>query len=289
MTEENFEKFLKQSAQSYNAPPARVPRDEMWNAIQAQRTSGPRVVYGGGLGLSGVSARRFGARVWLGAAAAAMLLVATGVGIGRWTAAPAPQIAAGTRTIGPVIVAAPEQVATAGTPDAGSSSQHTAVSGSAAQVDHPRTAAERSGSQRGPGGSPLTHGGENRVATTGGPDSPAPTSAYQLTTVRYLSEAEALLTSFRARNPADQQMDAQLGAWARQLLTNTRLLLDSPVGNDPHRRPLLEDLELVLVQIVQQSPGTAPQDRELIEKTLQQEHVLTRLRTAIPAGAQRGS
>ena len=84
-------------------------------------------------------------------------------------------------------------------------------------------------------------------------------------------------------------MDAQLGAWARQLLSNTRLLLDSPVANDPQRRPLLEDLELVLVQIVQLSPGTAPQDRELIEKTLQREHVLTRLRTAIPAGPQRGS
>jgi len=116
-----------------------------------------------------------------------------------------------------------------------------------------------------------------------------PSSAYQLTTVRHLSEAEALLTSFRTRSNSDQQMDAQLGAWARHLLSNTRLLLDSPVANDPQRRPLLEDLELILVQIVQLSPGTAPQDRELIEKTLQQEHVLTRLRTAIPAGSQRGS
>jgi len=115
-------------------------------------------------------------------------------------------------------------------------------------------------------------------------------SAYQLTAMQNLSEAEALLTSFRSRSSADQQMDAQLGSWARQLLTNTRLLLDSPVGDDPQRRPLLQDLELVLVQIVQQlSPGSTPQDRDLIEKTLQQDHVMTRLRTAIPAGAQRGS
>jgi len=35
MTEDNFEKFLQQTAQSYNAPPARVPREEMWSAIQA--------------------------------------------------------------------------------------------------------------------------------------------------------------------------------------------------------------------------------------------------------------
>jgi hypothetical protein len=84
-------------------------------------------------------------------------------------------------------------------------------------------------------------------------------------------------------------MDAQLGAWARQLLNNTRLLLDSPVAKDPTRRPLLEDLELVLVQIVQLSPGSTPEDRDLVEKTLQHDHVMTRLRTAIPAGAQRGS
>ena len=44
MTEDNFEKVLKQTAQSYNAPPARVPREEMWNAIQAKRAAGPRVV-----------------------------------------------------------------------------------------------------------------------------------------------------------------------------------------------------------------------------------------------------
>jgi hypothetical protein len=289
MTEDNFEKFLKQSAQGYNAPPARVPRDEMWTAIQAQRAAGPRVVYGGGLRSSGVATRRFGSKVWLGAAAAAMLLVATGVGIGRWTASPAPQ-AAGTQTIGPVIVGGQQQVATSVTPDAVSSGPQSAVSGTTPSAEGTRAGSGRTGGQRGSTGSQLMpSGGESRVALVAGQDSPAATSAYQLTTVRYLSEAEALLTSFRARNPADQQMDAQLGAWARQLLTNTRLLLDSPVGNDPHRRPLLEDLELVLVQIVQQSPGTAPQDRELIEKTLQQEHVLTRLRTAIPAGAQRGS
>ena len=116
-----------------------------------------------------------------------------------------------------------------------------------------------------------------------------PSSAYQLTTDRHLSEAEALLTSFRQRTTSDQQMDAQLGSWARQLLSNTRLLLDSPVANDPQRRPLLQDLEMILVQIVQLSPGSAPQDRDMIEKTLRQEHVLTRLRTAIPAGSQRGS
>src|SRR3954466_8304212 len=89
MTENSFEDFLKKAAQGYNAPPARTPRDEMWSAIQAKRAAGPRVVYGGGSVDRASRDKRFGTRVWMGAPAAAMLLVATGVGIGRWTAAPA--------------------------------------------------------------------------------------------------------------------------------------------------------------------------------------------------------
>jgi hypothetical protein len=281
MTEDNFEKFLKQTAQGYNAPPARVPREEMWSAIQAKR-AGPQVVYGGGLASSGAPAKRFGTRVWLGAAAAAMLLVASGVGIGRWTAAPARPAQSSLPVSRVVVTPADSQAPVTGAlptesnrvpvaPPVGTGSNRLATTGS-----------------RTPPKSSVNHGAESDVAIgTSAP--PSTSSAYQLTTVRHLSEAEALLTSFRARTTADQQMDAQLGAWARQLLSNTRLLLDSPIANDPQRRPLLQDLELVLVQIVQLSPGTAPQDRELIEKTLQQEHVLTRLRTAIPAGSQHGS
>src|SRR3954464_6441119 len=93
MTEENFEEFLKKAAKSYNAPPARTPREEMWTAIQARRTAGPRVVSGGESTQPAPATRRFGTRVWMGAAAAAMLLVATGVGIGRFTAHPTERVA----------------------------------------------------------------------------------------------------------------------------------------------------------------------------------------------------
>jgi len=86
MTEDNFEEFLKKAAQSYNAPPARTPREDMWNAIQAQRAAGPRVIYGGGSPMRETSGRRFRLRLWMGAAAAAVLFLATGVGIGRWSA-----------------------------------------------------------------------------------------------------------------------------------------------------------------------------------------------------------
>jgi hypothetical protein len=289
MTEDNFEEFLKKAAQSYNAPPVRTPRDDMWSAIQAQRAAGPRVVYGGGSLTTQTPARRFGSRIWMGAAAAAVLLLATGVGLGRWSAR---SNTSGTiASVGPsksgapdVATGGPETVPVGATGDAGT--QASGAGRERSQTHEP----VRAGGGRRPG---AFDGNEARVAVTAAsPNSgsnPTGNSAYQLTAVRHLSEAEALLTSFRTRTTTDQQMDAQLGTWARQLLSNTRLLLDSPVANDPQRRPLLEDLELVLVQIVQLSPGSTPQDREMIEKSLQQDHVMTRLRTAIPAGPQRGS
>jgi hypothetical protein len=285
MTEDNFEEFLKKTAQSYNAPPARTPREDMWSAIQAQRAAGPRVVYGGGSGTRESSGRRFGSKIWLGAAAAAVLFLATGVGIGRWTAnTPRPVVAVNPQNTisNPPLTGEPTTAA----PDvAVGGSSPTPAGSSGAQNSSPRGVARGGGSRQ----TDLTRGNGGQVAVSGASPNSTPASAYQLTTVRHLSEAEALLTSFRTRSTTDQQMDAQLGSWARSLLTNTRLLLDSPVANDPQRRPLLEDLELVLVQIVQLSPGSTPQDREMIERTLRQDHVMTRLRTAIPAGSQRGS
>jgi len=278
MTEDKFEEFLKKTAQGYNEPPTRVPRDEMWAAIEAKRAAGPRVVYGGGATYV-VGQRRFGTKVWLGAAAAAMLLVATGVGIGRWTATPN----------GPADATSPPSQSVVVTPPANTGNEPAATSGTSTPSAVATGVTGKSGRERGPAGRINVVTPPAGSVANGNPAIPGSNSAYQLTAVQHLSEAEALLTSFRARSTSDQQMDAQLGVWARQLLSNTRLLLDSPVANDPQRRPLLEDLELVLVQIVQLSPGSTPQDRELIEKTLQQDHVMTRLRTAIPAGAQRGS
>jgi hypothetical protein len=287
MTEDKFEEFLQRAAQGYNVPPARTPREDMWSAIQAQRAAGPRVVYGGGLPARDTSVRRFSSKMWLGAAAAAVLFLATGVGLGRWSASrnASSSVAAinpattGSSTASPE---APSTSVPAGGAAGDASPNQMAASGP--ETSSPAATGRNTVERR-----DLNSGNGTRVALGAPPANSAPSSAYQLTTVRHLSEAEALLTSFRARSTTDQQMDAQLGSWARDLLSNTRLLLDSPLANDPQRRPLLEDLELVLVQIVQLSPGSTPQDRELIEKTLQHDHVMTRLRTAIPAGSQRGS
>jgi hypothetical protein len=109
-------------------------------------------------------------------------------------------------------------------------------------------------------------------------------TAYRLATTEHLSQSEAFLTLFRAS--VHRQSDERLAsATARQLLATNRLLLDSPAAIDGRTRLLLQDLELVLAEIAQLSPQPRSRDLELITEGLEQGGVLSRLRTAVPAGA----
>ena len=108
--------------------------------------------------------------------------------------------------------------------------------------------------------------------------------AYQFAAQEYLSRTEVLLTDFRAQS-ASGRLDPQFVAAARDLLTTTRLMLDSPAAaRDQRLQGLLEDLELVLAQITQlpAEPGRKT-DMDLINQGMNQRSVLTRLRTATPA------
>jgi hypothetical protein len=109
-------------------------------------------------------------------------------------------------------------------------------------------------------------------------------AAYSIVTTEHLSQSEAFLTLFRAsvRQPGDGRLAS---ATARQLLATNRLLLDSPAASDARMRLLLQDLELVLAEIAQLSPQPRSGDVELITEGLEQGGVLSRLRTAVPAGA----
>jgi uncharacterized protein (DUF1778 family) len=106
---------------------------------------------------------------------------------------------------------------------------------------------------------------------------------YEIAATQYLSRTEAFLTSFRAdaRNGASA---ARFANQARDLLTTTQLMLDSPAGNDPRLRALLEDLELVLVQIAQLGARGEANETDLIRQGMNQSNVLPKLRSAIPAG-----
>jgi len=112
------------------------------------------------------------------------------------------------------------------------------------------------------------------------------TLAAQVATVEHLGQVESFLTEFTTRRAA-----LDFSGQARDLLSTTRLLLDSKRLTDLGTRKLLEDLELVLMQIATLNPpgGGADrrQDLDLITDGLAQSHLQTRLRNAVPAGPLR--
>jgi hypothetical protein len=277
--EDRIDEIIRSAASDYNRPPA-TPRDEMWAAIEAARSApGPRLhVTAGGAPAGYRTERKFNTRyvAWFGMAAAAVLLIATGIGIGRWTnqaerqiaESPAPVPATTNDEIGPTQPPAMQDA-----PSAPVEKQ---------QPEQPQPARTREEIKKNPTLRvirPLPQA-PNRFAVQ--PPQPANPGIYQVATSRHLADAEALLTSFTLGS-RDASMNAQFADWAKGLLSNTRLLLDSPAGEDPRRARLLQDLELVLAQIVQLAPDAKAEERQLIEGSIQQGLVMTRLRTALPA------
>ena len=201
--DDRFDAWLREASAEYNAPPnAPVPREEMWRAIAAARASRQAP--------SALRASRFMRGPWSLAAAAAVLL-AVGIGIGRMTGSDAVQ------AVSPVATA-----------DSG-------LSGS-----------------------------------------------YGMAAALHLTSAEAFVTAVRMSSYAAG--DTTIQRWARELLTDTRLLLDSPAGSDSRRRALLEDLELVLVQVLELENSRTSDTNELLLDKTQQDQLLTRLRANVPAG-----
>lgn len=128
---------------------------------------------------------------------------------------------------------------------------------------------------------------DHTPAGTAAPVVPAPSAgpnlAIALAATQHLSRAEAFLTGFRAEHDG-AQADRRFARTSRELLLNTRLLLDSPDLQDTHVRALLQDLELILVQIGQLEARPDREERSLIDDGLNQGGLMPRLRTAIPAG-----
>lgn len=247
MSEQQFDDFLKRNAGDYNAPPAETPRDEMWASIARARA--PRRIVR--------PTRRYAP--WIGMAAT--LLV--GIGIGRFVlTTPAATTVAQADSVGGTPVS-PTVSAVNDVPDGSILTMETTDSSAGAPL---RT-------------TPMLP--QARLVSAPRPLPAAtraePSTAFTLASRDHLQRAEALV-SVVAATPADATMDSLTGKWAREMLTNTRLLLDSPAGDDPVRRRLLEDLETVLVQLIQRS-GTAVEERELLDRTLERTQLLTRLRT----------
>jgi hypothetical protein len=104
---------------------------------------------------------------------------------------------------------------------------------------------------------------------------------YEAETSRYLGQTAALLIALPSEVKAGRA-DEQFVNRAGELLSRTRLLIDSPAAADPRMRDLLEDLELVLAQVVRlQNDTTSRTELDLISRALEQRDVIPRLRTAV--------
>jgi hypothetical protein len=103
---------------------------------------------------------------------------------------------------------------------------------------------------------------------------------YSVETSQYLGQTAALLIALPSEARSGHP-DERFVARASELLTRTRLLLDSPAANDTQMRSLLEDLELVLAQVVRLQDGQNRTELDLINRALEQRDVIPRLRTAV--------
>ena len=103
---------------------------------------------------------------------------------------------------------------------------------------------------------------------------------YETETSQYLGQTAALLIALPSAMKGDRA-DGRLIARAGELLTRTRLLIDSPAARDPEMRGLLEDLELVLAQVVRLQENHSRTELDLINRALEQRDVIPRLRIAV--------
>ena len=99
--------------------------------------------------------------------------------------------------------------------------------------------------------------------------------AYTVAAIEHLGRAEILLSAVSSGS-----VDQQLVGWAKDMLTSTQLLLDSPAANDTRMATLLQDLELILTQIA----SSRSEELDLIQHGIKETDVLPRLRATALAG-----
>jgi len=281
--DEKIGEFLRRHAALYNDPPV-MPREALWSRIEAERGKAGRS--GGNARVIPLDPRR---NWWLGALAVAAVL-ALGIALGRISMR---QEGERQGTAGPPVasVDAPaerepgsgaREESEPGSPaigDVAVAADTTPAAATPAAVEPERVAPRR----RAPGWAvpqqlaAAPSAPQRRRAEPSAPD------LYRLASQQMLGQAEALLIQYRT-DVAAERIDPAIGRWARDVLTSTRLLLDSPAAEDPGMHDLLEDLELVLAQIVQRTGQADSLDDEMIDRTIEDSELLPRLRGAIPAG-----
>lgn len=105
-----------------------------------------------------------------------------------------------------------------------------------------------------------------------------PALAYRVAAAQHLARTEELFAALPAE--ARDTAAAGVAAWASDLLTNTRLLIESPASADPQLAALLQDLELILAQIAALPPAAPAAELQLIEDGIERNDMIGRLRAA---------
>lgn len=252
------------AARAYRAPEGSVPREEMWTRISAARREARVAPV-----IEPIRKPRFAAWRWGAALAAGLVLgiMVDRVFVGRDVTSASSSVASAQNDAASVDVTTGPRDQRSGDPVEAS----------------PRANADVATTER--SRSPIA----SRNTTDPLPANPR--DLYKAAAIQTLVQAEALLTAYRvsgdpsrelARDPQEMQQAAR---WARDVLSSTRLLMDSPAARDPQLRVLFTDLELILAQIVQLSGAPLQaNERALIERALRDRDVIQRLRSAVPAG-----
>lgn len=95
-----------------------------------------------------------------------------------------------------------------------------------------------------------------------------------------LGRTAVLLTALPAEAQGGRP-DSQFTMQALELLTTTRLLLDSPAATDVRFKDLLDDLELILAQIASLHSGRGAQEIDFITDAVANRDVVPRIRSAV--------
>lgn len=105
---------------------------------------------------------------------------------------------------------------------------------------------------------------------------------YRFVTAQHLGRVETFLAMFQVDARAGHYA-GNAGGTARDLMTTTRLLLDSPAAQDEQFQLLLEDIELVLAQIAQFPDTRRSQELEFIDDGIDRRSMMLRLQAALAA------
>jgi len=207
MSDKEFDELVDAMKTHHNPPPV-VPRDRMWDRIEAARSAE-------------LPARRRRWNGWqIGLATAAVLVL--GIALGRLSERPdTAQMVADTGSSSPAEATVPVTVA-------------------------PRDEA---------------------------------TALVRHAATNLFNRANVQLTDLKISSCADPGR-APVPAWAGGMLSQTRLLLDSPLARDAEMKTLLLDLELVLARIAGLSSEDCTRDVDRIRRDLDDNATLDRLRHA---------